>query len=417
VTSTPPTHRAPTAWVVGGAVVGGIAAYAFQVLGTRALGADDYAAIGVLWTLQYLVVSVALVAVEAYVARSVATFGPDADRTRAAQRVLLGWSALVAAVAGVIGVVFADALFGGLTDLALVLALLVLSYAGYTVMRGRAAGTGRFRRYGVATAGESVVRLLVAGVVLAWSATTRSLAWVLPIGPAAMTAWAILRRQDSTAPDPELVPPAVASPTRFLASTVTANAAIQFLLAGGPLALVVLAASPRQVSVLFTTVTIARAPMTLALNGGLSRVLPPLLELSRRGGHAGVRRALLLTAAGTAASALVAGVTGWLLGPPLIAALFGEGFRPDGLTAAAAGASTALALGGIGLNQVLIADHRERTLPAHWLTAVAIGLLLVPLLPLDAVPRVVVAFGLGLAVAPATLTVQAWASPHDVTRA
>jgi O-antigen/teichoic acid export membrane protein len=416
----------PTTWVVLGAATGGIAAYLFQIVGTRALGAVDYAAIGVLWTLQYLLVSVGMTAVEAYVTRTVADLGPHADRTYEVQRVLVAWLVAAASVAGVVGYLLRDRLFAGLGDLALVLGLLVLAYGSYTIARGRAAGVGRFRAYGLATGAESGLRLLAALVVLSIVTSTRALAWVFPLGPAVVTAWALLRpgrrrAKTSVGPTALQLPDTASdgsrtgtstSPTRFLASTVTANAAVQLLLAGGPLALVVLAADPVEISVFFTTVTITRAPMTLVLNGGLSRALLPLLRMARADGGPGLRRPALLTAAATGSTAAVAGAVAWVLGPPIIALLFGEAFRPGAMLAATAAAGAVLAVGGLGLNQILIALGRESELPGHWLVGVAVAMGLVASLPLGASDRVIVAFTAGTAVALASLTWRAARRPR-----
>jgi O-antigen/teichoic acid export membrane protein len=401
-----------TGWVVAGALTGGLAAYLFQILGTRALGAEDYAPLGVLWTLQYLLVGIGLTAVEAYVTRTVALEGPDAPRTREVQTVLVRWLVAVAVVAGLAGFVARDRLFAGLPDLALVLALLVLAYGTFTIVRGRAAGSDRFRTYAVVSATESLLRLGAGAIVVTLAATTRTLAWVLPLGPAAVTAWAVVgqrRRRDDRAAgrplgDPRFLggaPPA--SPTRFLASTVSANASVQVLLAAGPLALVVLGASPVEISVFFTTVTIARAPMTLVLNGGLSRVLPPLLRQARSDPSGGLHRVLRLTVGLGFGLAAVAGAVAWVAGPPVVALLFGAGFRPSPSLAALATAVAVLAVAGLGVNQILIALGREAELPVPWLGGVVAATVLVALLPLPASDAVIVAFTAGTALALLTL--------------
>jgi O-antigen/teichoic acid export membrane protein len=405
----------PTSWVVAGAAIGGLAAYLFQILGTRTLGADAYAPIGVLWTLQYLLVSIGLAAVEAYVTRTVVEQGPAAPRTRQVQRILVRWLVVVAAVTGMVGFALRDRLFAGLGDLALVAALVVLAYGSFTIVRGRAAGTGRFRAYGLASASESFVRLLAAAVALGVAASTRSLAWVFPLGPALVTAWAALRpgRRRGAVVKAAEGPPPTTSPSRFLASTVTANAAVQVLLAAGPLALVVLAASPQEISVFFTTVTLARAPMTLVLNGGLSRVLPPLLRSARgHDGAAALRGPTVLTATVSVVAAATLGALAWLLGPPVVAWLFGAPFRPAPSLAALATVSSVLAVGGLGIGQILIARGREAELPLPWLAGVAAAAALTAVLPGTATERVVVAFTAGLALALAALTWRALSRPR-----
>jgi O-antigen/teichoic acid export membrane protein len=399
-----------TAWVVFGSGVAGLAAYAFQILGTRALGAVDYAPIGVLWTLQYLLLGIALTAIEAFVTRTVNLLGPGDPETRRVQRVLAGWLLAAAVVAGVVGYLLRDELFAGLGDLALVLAILVVSYGAYTVARGRAAGVGRFRAYGLATLGESTLRLVAAAAVLAVVASPRALAWVFPVGPAIVTVWALTNRRQRGR-EPEHRPAARrigSSPTRFLVSTVAANASVHLLLAAGPLALVALQAGAREISVFFTTITLTRAPMTFVLNGGLSRALPPLIRSATDEAGRGLRRPALLTAAATFATAAVAGAITWPLGPPVVALLFGEDFRPDVVLVTLAAATAVLAVGGLTFNQILIALGRETELPKHWMLGLAVALVLVVVLPFDASDRVVTAFAAGMAMPLATMTIWAY---------
>jgi O-antigen/teichoic acid export membrane protein len=111
-------------------------------------------------------------------------------------------------------------------------------------------------------------------------------------------------------------------------------------------------------------------------------------------------------------AAAVAGAVAWVLGPPVVAFLFGEGFRPDPLLAAAATVGAVLAIGGLGVNQILIAAGREADLPLPWLGGVAGAALLVAVLPWAPTDRVVVAFTAGTAFALAALTWRAVSRPR-----
>jgi O-antigen/teichoic acid export membrane protein len=401
-----------TAWVVFGSGVAGLAAYAFQILGTRALGAVDYAPIGVLWTLQYLLLGIALTAIEAFVTRTVNVLGPGAAETRRVQRVLVAWLVAAAAVAGATAYLLREQLFAGLGDLALVLAFLVLSYGSYTIARGRAAGVGRFRAYGLATLGESTIRLIAAAAVLSVVTSARALAWIFPVGPAIVSLWALGNRRHRGA-EPEHDPaarPIGSSPTRFLVSTVAANASVQLLLAAGPLALVALQASAREISVFFTTITLTRAPMTFVLNGGLSRALPPLIRMATDEAGRGLRAPALLTASATLGTAAVAGAVTWPLGPAIVELLFGADFRPDPYLVTVATATAVMAVGGLAFNQFFIALGRETELPKHWSLGLLVATVLVLALPLEPSERVITAFAAGMAMPLATMTIWAYRS-------
>jgi O-antigen/teichoic acid export membrane protein len=301
-------------------------------------------------------------------------------------------------------VVFRSALFAGLGDLAVVLALLILGYGWYGVVRGRAAGLGRFRAYGLATIGESVLRLLAAVLVLAVVASTRSLAWVFPVGPLIVAAYAWARRHPTARLRPSDVPVAeleLDGPRgvgrRFLFATSTANATVQFLLAGGPIVLVPLGASAQAISVFFTTITAARIPMVFALNGGLSRLLPPLTRMAQADDARGLRVAAVRMVAIIVGGAALAAAVGAAIGPEVMALVFGEDFRPDRAFVTIISISTVLAVGGLLLDQLYIAMGREGKLPAVWLTALVLAAVLVWLLPGTPTMRVALAFTIATA--------------------
>lgn len=418
-----------TAWIAIGSTVNGLAAFGFQVVGTRALGPADYAPIGVLWTLQYLWIAVAVTAVEAYVTRMTTVSGPRSAELARFLRLFGRWLLVTGAVTAAGGWLLRDLLFDGVGTLGLALGLVVIGYGWYAVIRGRSAGEEAFRAYGLATAAESVLRFAAAAVVLAITATTRSLAWVFPIGPLAVIAWAGARgagrgrdRHGTPAGDRPDDPTVTESPggheasvgpqgsrhrrgRRFLASASTANASVQLLLAGGPLVLLPLGADAVAISIFFTTITAARVPMTFALNGGLSRLLPPLTRLSQADDTAGLRRMSIWLVAGIVATTAIAVAGAAAIGPEVIALLFGEGFRPGRPFVVLVVAGTVLAVGGLLLDQVYIATGRENRLPAVWLLAVTAAGVLVLLLPGSPTMRVATAFTLATAAAVAALSI------------
>jgi len=410
-----PGEQRATAWIAAGSAVNGLAAFAFQVVGTRALGADDYAPIGVLWTLQYLWIAVAITALEAYVTRLVTVEGQENAALARFLKLFARWLLAASVVTAAVGLALHGPLFAGEPDLGIVLGLVVLGYGWYGVVRGRAAGAGRFRAYGLATMAESVLRLLFAVGVLAIVASTSALAWVFPLGPIAVGVWA-WARHDVTGSRPVPVSPQVPLATgrgrRFLAAASTANAAVQFLLAGGPIVLLPLGAEPASVSVFFTTITAARVPMTFALNGGLSRLLPPLARLAQDGDAAGLRRASTRIIAAIVGLALVAAVTAAAIGPAAMALVFGEAFRPGRAFVVVVAISTVLAVGGLLLDQIYIAMERETSLPRAWLSAVALAGVLVLTLPGTPTMRVAVAFAIATAAAVTALSIPLLRTPR-----
>jgi O-antigen/teichoic acid export membrane protein len=394
--------------VLAGSLASGIGAYAFQVLGTRGLGEEAYAPISVLWTIQYLTLSIPLIAIEAYITRSVARRMQQGEGTglRRALRVLTVWLLVTAGLLGAVTYIGRDALLGGFGDLALVSALIVLSYGAFVIVRGQMAGMDRFRSYGGATGLESISRVVLAGIVLAVVPTTQALAYILPVGPILVLAWWLwdgragghTRAPEDTAAAPlapelgGLEQQTSSGAIRFLAITTTANGAAQILLAAGPLILIPLGASAAEVSIFFVTATAARAPLAFALGGVLSRLLPPLVRLASAGQVRALRRVALQIAAAAVLVALTGAAGAAWIGPELIGLFFGAAFTPGRTFTVLTVLGVLLCTGALLINQVLIAQGLERRLLLPWLsglTAAAVVVIAVP----DATPTLRVTYG------------------------
>jgi O-antigen/teichoic acid export membrane protein len=415
-------RTADTSWVLLGSLVGGLGAYLFQVVATRGLGEEAYAPISVLWTIQFLVLSIPMVSLESWVTREISLGHRVRRGLRAAVAAMVGLALLV----GIAGVALAEHLFSGYTDFGAVAGALVLAFGGFVIARGHFAGQERFRAYGMSTGGESVLRLLLLVAVLAVAASPRSVAWILPVGPIVVTLAFLLSRSrrargrvaDRTPPGPGLQPPTtVAAPgsaepspagtelgtdsqsTGFLAATTVANAAAQVLLAGGPLLMIALGAGPVEVSIFFVTITAARTPLVFAIGGVLSRLLPPLSRVVQRGDRHALRRLTALAVGATLAGAVVAAGAAALVGAEAIALFFGEGFRPGTYFVTVTAAASVLATGNLALNQVLIALADERHLPAPWLSGLAVALTVALFMGGTATDRVITGLVLGEIVA------------------
>lgn len=399
-----------TSWVVLGSLASGVGAYLFQVVGARALGDEAFAPISVLWTLQYLLLAIALISVEANLTRTVTL-----DRHSSLRRplaVICGWLGVTAAGTGLLTYLWRGALFGGVAELAGVAALIVVSYGAFVMIRGWLAGRGRFTAYGAMTGLESIVRLGATFAVLAVATTTRALAWVMPLGPLAVVAWWLRERRGEPEPDgderpvgpvDDVVAGRTPSTSKFLASTTLANAVSQVLIAAGPIVLIPLGAPPSEVSVFFVTVTAARAPLAFAVGGIFSRILPPLTRMAEARRHGQLRRLALGVAAATAGLCLVGAAAGWWLGPRLVALFFGAPFTPPAWFAAVAAVTVVGACGALVLNQFLIAMGHEQRLVLPWLGALAVAVALVASLSGAPTFRVAVGFAAGEVVAVAAL--------------
>jgi O-antigen/teichoic acid export membrane protein len=367
--------RKGTQWLLGGALLGGFAAYLFQLIGTRALGHDAYAPIGTLWTIQYLCWSIFLSSIESHVTREVLSGRVGRTFPRAtAVRIWVWIGGLAAAVTAGCWLI-RDRLFFGLGDLVLVAGLTVLSFGGLAVVRGRLAGEERFAPYGLVSAAESLVRVALAVGVVLVAPTTRALAWVLPVGAgAAAGSWFASKRFRRDRP---LAPAAALEPSRlgrFVLFNTVSNGAVHLLLAGGPLALVALSAEREEVSILFVTTTAARVPVVFALGGALSRLLPSFTRVLGDRGPEALPAVAWRLALGTALAAAVGAAAGAAVGSQLIGLLFGAGFEPPPWLAAAAGGGALLATGGMVLNQLLVAGGLEHRMVLPWIGGMAVAI-------------------------------------------
>jgi lipopolysaccharide/colanic/teichoic acid biosynthesis glycosyltransferase len=108
-----------------------------------------------------------------------------------------------------------------------------------------------------------------------------------------------------------------------------------------------------------------------------------------------------------AALAVVGALLGGLLGPPMVAIAFGDGFRPSVTVAAFAAAGVVLASAGLFIGQILVARGRPVRLAVAWFIAV-VGAVAVLVFPIDdPVLHVVIAFFFGEALALVSLVLGA----------
>lgn len=387
--------------VLAGSAVGGAAAYAFQILGTRALGDVAYAPISVLWTIQYLALTVGLYSVESYVTRQETVAGHRSSP------VLAGWVALLAGIVGLGTWATREALFHSPSwAFPLAAAASVACFGGFVVVRGALAGRYRFGWYGVATGAESAGRLALGAVVVASAPRADLLGLTLPSGALLVGLWWLAwgRMLSRARPPADAAAPSRdASAATYLGATTIANVCSQVLLAAGPLVVIPLGAGPALTSVVFVTTTAARAPLVFAFGGLLARILPPLVRAARAGEADRLQRIGLRIGVGAAAVGAVAAAAGAVAGPVLVAALFGPEFRPSSLFAGLTGAGVTVGTAALGLNQLLIAMGAERRLVLPWASGLLAGAAAVVLVDADPSVRVAAGTLVGQAVAVAGL--------------
>jgi O-antigen/teichoic acid export membrane protein len=347
-----------------------VAAYLFQLVVGRALGPTDFAPLVVLWTVQFLVFTVALLPMEQLTVRRLNLDAPGATPWR-----LYFWViALAAAAATGFAAATRHRLLADRTAYLPVVALLVVAYGGFALGRGYLAGRRRFKEYAFCVLGESVLRLALAGILIAFSVGALGISWTLVPGSLVVWIWhpfrAARHREAGKAPE--------AGAGTALAGFVIANAAAQTIVAAGPLVVAGLGADAAEVSVFFQTFLLLRAPLTIGYNL-ISRILPPFTRFVEQGESARIRRLVLGMGALGAGLAAAGFAAGYAAGPTLVEWLLGAEYRPGPLLAALAASGAVLATVALFAQQMLIAMRATHRLAAAWLAglgaaALAVGL-------------------------------------------
>lgn len=384
-----PSHgmKAPgTAWMIAGSLIGAVAAYLFNAVGTRALGDAAFAPIGALWTTLFVIATIVLVPLEQFATR-------EASRNRHVwQNDRRVWATLIA-VGIVLGVAFVwstDArFFGGEPVYVFQIAVMMAGYGMLFLGRGILAGHRRFSAVGILLATESVLRLAAAAIILGLGGGAVDLGWAMAIGPLMVLIVPFWRR-----PEGQSVGERTESPARFLAAYASGTAASQILLAASPLAVSFLGGSAALFSVVFVTFTLFRAPLTLiySLQGRLLSMLVRMID----GGN---RRRLRVFSAQVALGALLLTVLGWqvgrLVGPSVVSWLFGPDFDPSPAVAGLVAAGMVAASGAQITGQVLVAEGHTGRLATAWTAGLIVAV--AALIGVDGAPDTVVAgaFALG----------------------
>lgn len=378
--------RDGTGSMVAGSVVAAIAAYLFLQGGARILGADRFGAISALWTIQFLIMAVALVPIEQLTIRLRAQQS-GSDMRRATAVVV----ALAALTAGGYAAANVEALFSGQKTFVLLSVLSVVTMGLFAFGRGELAGRLRYRDYGLITGGQSLLRLGAGLGLIALTDSAVGGGWAMVVTPLLVLAWWPKRQRDHHSAQP-------AGVGSFLTGVFVANAAAQIILVAGPLAVERLGGTATEVSVLFVTLTLFRAPLAVA-NNLLARLLPPFSTLAAEGRTTILERwALLLPSAGVLLALAATAFGGWL-GPDITAALFGSEFRPSATTAALAAGGSVLATVTAFANQILLAIGATWRLAGAWMIGLVVAALAMVIVTGDPTHRVAAGFVAGEAAA------------------
>ncbi len=392
--------------IVLGSLVAGVGAYAYQFLGGRSLGEEAFAPIAALLTAHFLAFVIILLPIEQFVIRRI-TLG---YRGWVVPIRAIALTVSTGAVAAAVVWSTADTYFDGESSFVWFVIATVAFHFFFAVGRGYLAGNRRFRSYGYASGAASVLRLVIAVIVVIVGPTVTGFAWAQVLGPLVIFFWRPFRtpEQRRTGSRGELVDEHAehVGEQGLLFGLVLSSAASQALLLAGPLVAGALGATASQFSITYATLVLARAPLTLGYNL-IARVLPPFTEMAARGERRELRSwARGMGIAGVALAFVGAGI-GAIVGPSMVAIAFGDGFRPTTTVAALASAGVVLASAGLFIGQILVARGRAVRLAVSWFAAVAASVIALAIPISDPVLHVVIAFVVGESFALAALVIGA----------
>jgi O-antigen/teichoic acid export membrane protein len=340
------------------------------------LGPEAYGPVAVLWAALFLGAVLLFRPLEQTLSRATAhrvAHGLDArDSLRAVRRLTLA----VAGAAGLACVAawqpITDSLFAGQAAFTIALIVGLMGYGASHLVRGLLSGVRSLGGYGVLLLADGGIRLLVAlPLVFLTSPTIAAIAIACAAMGGAVAPF-VGRRPDALK-RLEGVPGEafeLGAAMRFAAPAAVVAAAEQILISGGPL--LVLAAGGQDATttagVVFAAMMLVRAPVFL-FQGLAASLLPSLTTMQARGAEARLQRTTLAVAVVLVGFSAAMAAGALLIGPDVMALLYGEGFavgRGD-LALLAVGVGGFLAAGTF--SQAALARDRAGSAAGAWAAA------------------------------------------------
>ncbi len=365
----------------------GLITFAYFSLASHALDPDEYGDITLLWSAVFVTVSVLYRPVEQLLSRTIADHDArgieGTSHLRIAATIQLALGVLFAVVALALRDTIETELLGGSSTLYWVLVVAVLAYAASYFARGFLAGHHRFELYGGLVFMEATSRLMFALAVTVGIASGQA-AVALGIAAAPLVSLVVVplalgrhaRTPEAvrdTAPSDDEGEFTLSKGAGFAVAVLVIMLAEQTFLNAGPLLVKATeagAAGAALAGFTFNVLLIARAPLQL-FQAIQTSILPHLTRLRAGGEHDPFKRSVhmtLLAIAGFAASvALVMAVAG----PALMNLVFGDDgtYERGGLVIIAVGMG--LYLAAATLNQAALARGHTVAASACWAASAA----------------------------------------------
>lgn len=387
--------------------VTGLVTYLFFSLASYAVSPEDYGLITLLWSSVFVVVSVLYRPVEQLLSRTIAERDArgqtGSGHLRVAATIQLGLGAAFVVAALLARGPIQDGLFEGSARLYWIMVVSVLAYAASYFARGFLAGQRRYGLYGGLVLMESTFRVLFAvaaviGLTSGVGAVALGIA-AAPILSLAVVPWALRRRLRPAAASqpPEAAPsedPATAAERAaggeteftlargggFAAAVLVVMVAEQTFLNAGPLLVKATGGPDGTVlaGIAFNVLLIARAPLQL-FQAVQTAILPHLTRLGVGGQRDPFRRSVHVTLVAVAGFAAAVTLVMAAIGPWLMGLFFkGSSYARGDLVLVAVGMG--LYLAAATLNQAALARGHAGRSAACW-AAAALAFVVFLLLP------------------------------------
>lgn len=350
-----------TTALAAGSAVSGLLAYVFFALATRHLGADDAAAVSVLWTYWSFAAAVLTFPLQHWIARSVAAHDGEGAVRSAMPRVVL-FVGGAAALSGLLAWLGRDPLFHREDAwFPLLVAWVTLGSGFIGVVRGGLAARHRFVSSAWALVAENGSRVLAATVLVVVGIEANiGFGICLAAGSLVGLLWpsAIRFSREQHGGPAE-------SPLAFLSGAAGGQLIGQAVLTGGPVVLALSGGSAAQVTALFAGLALFRAPYTLAI-GLVAQITGRLTALLVGGHHGTLRKVRLAVVAlgllGVGAAALI----GATMGPWLVRLIFGQDIVLTAGVATVVAVGSAVALANLVVTVTILAQNRTHAVARGW---------------------------------------------------
>lgn len=357
--------RDSTALAVGSGL-SGLLAYVFFAMVTRASGPVAAAPVSVLWTYWSFAAAALTFPLQHWIAHSSAAHLGEGAVRAALPRVAATVALLSLAIGALAWVVREDLFRRGDAWFPALIGVVTLGSAFVGVVRGLLAARLRFVSVAVALVAENGLRCLIAAALIAASARESvGFGVALAAGQLVGLGWPSATRTRGTATSGS-----TDSWARFVLGAGAGQLVGQAVLTGGPVVLALVGGSPGEVTALFASLALFRAPYTLTL-GMVAPLTGRLTAMVVHRDVATLRRLRWTTVALTGLAVGLAALAGGLAGPALIRLVFGAGVQMESTAALLTAAGSALALGNLALTLAVMAHGRTSAVVGSWVLALA----------------------------------------------